>query len=147
MNIKILKLNKNNIKEWIKLRIKLWPDCTVEECQIEFNKYIESGNKYFYILGYSEGNAICFLEGRIRDYAEGCKTNRVGYLEGWYVHEDYRNKNIGKKLLNEFLNWCKARDITEIGSDALIDNEDSHNAHLATGFKEIERSIHYLMNI
>jgi len=40
----------------------------------------------FQILVAEEGSQfIGWVEVALRDYAEGCQTSPVGYLEGWYV--------------------------------------------------------------
>ena len=39
--------------------------------------------------------------------------------------------------------WAGERGYTEIASDAVIDNLLSERAHLALGFVEVERAIHF----
>jgi aminoglycoside 6'-N-acetyltransferase I len=39
--------------------------------------------------------------------------------------------------------WARDRGYREIASDAMIDNLISERAHLALGFKEVERAIHF----
>jgi len=82
------------------------------------------------------GRAVGFVELSIRNYAEDCETDRVAYLEGWYVIPEARRTGVGRALIAASEEWGRAQACTEFGSDALIDNEVSAAAHLATGFRE-----------
>lgn len=89
------------------------------------------------LLAFDEsGSAIGFVELSIRNYAEDCATNRVAYLEGWYVDPQARRQGIGAALVHAAENWGRAQGCTEFGSDALIDNDVSAAAHQALGFTE-----------
>jgi aminoglycoside 6'-N-acetyltransferase I len=82
------------------------------------------------------GTAIGFAELSIRSYAEECVTDRVAYLEGWYVDAEWRRRGVGKALVEAAEAWARAQGCTEFGSDALLDNETSAAAHVALGFEE-----------
>ena len=75
----------------------------------------------------------------IRNYAEDCVTDRVGYLEGWYVEPHARRTGVGRALAAAAEAWARAQGCTEFASDALIDNDVSAAAHLALGFEETAR--------
>jgi aminoglycoside 6'-N-acetyltransferase I len=72
----------------------------------------------------------------IRNYAEDCVTDRVAYLEGWYVAPEWRRHGVGKSLVEAAEAWARSQGCTEFGSDALLDNDTSAAAHLALGFEE-----------
>ncbi len=82
------------------------------------------------------GHVVGFAELSIRNYAEDCVTDRVAYLEGWYVVPDWRRRGVGKALVVAAETWARSQGCTEFGSDALIDNETSAAAHRALGFEE-----------
>ena len=82
------------------------------------------------------GESETFAELSIRNYAEDCVTDRVGYLEGWYVEPGARRKGVGRALVEAAERWARAQGCLEFGSDALIDNEISAAAHRALGFEE-----------
>lgn len=84
----------------------------------------------------ASGEALGFAELSIRNYAEDCVTNRVAYLEGWYVEPHARRTGIGAALVRAAEDWGRAQGCTEFASDALIDNEISAAAHKALGFDE-----------
>jgi uncharacterized damage-inducible protein DinB len=72
----------------------------------------------------------------IRNYAEDCETNRIAYLEGWYVEPEARRRGVGRALVQAGEEWGRRQGCTEFGSDALIDNDVSAVAHRALGFEE-----------
>jgi aminoglycoside 6'-N-acetyltransferase I len=67
----------------------------------------------------------------------------VGYLEGWYVVPEVRRQGIGAQLMAAAEDWARGQGCTEIASDALIDNENSHRAHRALGFEETGRVVNF----
>ena len=80
------------------------------------------------------------------DYVEGSNSNRTGYIEGIFVLEDYRKQEVAKSLLEKAFTYFKGVNVTEVGSDALIDNAISRSFHKRVGFKEVSRNIHYIYN-
>jgi len=82
------------------------------------------------------GHAIGMIELSIRPYAEGCETDRVAFVEGWYVEEEVRRTGVGAALIGAAESWARSQGCTELGSDAEVDNLSSAAAHLAIGFVE-----------
>lgn len=87
------------------------------------------------------GELVGFAELGIRNYAEGCETSPVAYLEGLYVEEAHRRSGVGRALVAAAERWAKEHGFTEMASDALIENDTSLTAHTAYGFEEVERII------
>lgn len=87
----------------------------------------------------SSGAAVGFAELSIRAYAEGCSSDRVAYLEGWYVVPDARRRGVGGALVRAAEQWASAQGCTEFGSDAELENTVSAAAHRALGFDEVVR--------
>lgn len=85
------------------------------------------------------GAALGFAELSIRNYAEDCATNRVAYLEGWYVEPHARRRGVGAALVRAAEDWGRAQGCTEFASDAELDNAISAAAHEALGFDETAR--------
>jgi aminoglycoside 6'-N-acetyltransferase I len=83
-----------------------------------------------------EAGVVGFVELSIRSYAEGCSTENVGFLEGWFVIPEYRRRGIGRALVSASELWARSEGCTEFASDALADNDLSAMAHRSLGFEE-----------
>jgi len=132
-----------------KLREALWPESTAKEHSQELAQIL-AGNApgtlpfVIFVAEASEGSLVGFLEAGLRSHAEGCDPSRsVGYVEGWYVAEEYRQRGIGKRLLAMAEDWAQSQGCVEMASDALIDNTLSQTAHERLGFQVVERSVHF----
>ena len=82
------------------------------------------------------GEVVGFCELSIRAYAEGCRSDRVGYLEGWYVAPGERRRGVGRELVAAAERWARDQGCAEFASDAAVDNTASSAAHLALGFSD-----------
>src|SRR5205807_8206004 len=85
------------------------------------------------------GQPVGFAELSIRAYAEGCRTDRVAYLEGWYVVPEARNEGVGHALIAAAEAWGRSQGCVEFASDAELTNDASAAAHTALGFVEVGR--------
>jgi aminoglycoside 6'-N-acetyltransferase I len=139
----IRRISKRDAADWERMRHVLWP-CEPGEHAREIEAFF-AGNTHdpaeVFIAIDSTGLTIGFAEFSIRTHVAGCETDRVAYLEGWYVEEFSRGKGAGAALVRAGEAWARARGITEMGSDAEIDNVHSAAAHEALGFTEVERVI------
>jgi aminoglycoside 6'-N-acetyltransferase I len=125
---------------WIAMRAALWPDD--DTLAVEAQKYFDGTIRGVLevLMAFDEsGRALGFAELNIRPYAEGAWTERVAYLEGWYVVDDARRQGVGAALIRAAEHWGRAQGCTEFASDALLENEVSEHAHKALGFTEVER--------
>lgn len=131
--------------DWLRMRLALWPesspDCHLEEMEAIFSNL--SATPVFVAEDGTE--AVCgFLEASLHSSAEGCDTGQpVGYIEGWYVDPKYRRQGIGAILVHMAEAWAILQGCQEMASDCLIDNTASLEAHLALGYHETERLIHF----
>jgi aminoglycoside 6'-N-acetyltransferase I len=135
--------------ELAKMRELLWPDAPLEEHLNEIDATIAcwmSGTLPVAILVAQEedGALIGFLEVGLRSHADGCDPSHpVGYVEGWFVQEKFRNRGVGRELRRSAEDWARAQGCLEMASDALIDNETSQRAHVALGFDIVDRCVHF----
>ena len=132
-----------------RLREALWPESSAEEHACELASIL-AGNApgllplVILVAEASDGSLAGFLELGLRSHAEGCDpSHAVGYVEGWYVAGDHRQRGIGKKLLAAAEDWARRQGWPEIASDAVIDNEVSQRVHERLGFSVVERSVHF----
>lgn len=114
---------------------------SVKELEQEFIDALLKGETVFF-LKYDGTLPVGFAECTLRhDYVEGTKTSPVGYLEGIYIKENYRNKGYVKELLAECEAWAKSHGCSEFASDCEIDNTYSYRFHKAVHFTEANRII------
>lgn len=124
---------------WLAMRSALWPESAVQSHAKDIRAYFDGTvHEPLQVLMAvdDEGKVIGLAELSIRNYAEGCETNRVAYLEGWYVEPHSRRRGIGAALLKAAEDWGVAQGCTEFASDSQLDNDVSARAHHALGFQE-----------
>ena len=125
---------------WVRMREALWPEEGASPHGREVEQFFAGALRLpleVLIAEDVDGRAIGFAELSIRPYAEGCETDRVAFLEGWYVEPEHRRRGAGRALVKAAEEWAAAQGCTEFGSDALIDNTASAAAHAAVGFEEV----------
>lgn len=89
------------------LAIRMWQDSTISDLEHEFEQIINSNNAVVF-MNFIDVNPIGFAQCQLRtDYVEGTETSPVGYLEGIFILEEYRNKGYAKELLSACENWAK----------------------------------------
>ena len=91
--------------------------------------------------------AIGFLEMSLRNIVDGCSTSPVAYIEGQFVHADYRGLGLGRLLTEKAVAWAKEQGCSEIGTDALLTNEAAQVFHKRMGFEEVDRVIGFRMDV
>jgi aminoglycoside 6'-N-acetyltransferase I len=128
--------------EWRRMRHELWPEGSLAQHQQDIDRYFAGDRREpaEVLLAFTAGTAaVGFAELSIRNIVDGCSTDRVAYLEGWYVDPNSRRNGIGRALIQAAGEWATRQGCTEFGSDADVDNDVSHAAHLRLGFEETGR--------
>lgn len=137
----IKKAGNTDLEILANLAVLMWKNNSVNKLINEFSEIMSNGRSQFF-LKYENGMPIGFAQCQLRyDYVEGTKTTPVGYLEGIFVKESYRNKGYAKELLTECEAWAKENGCHEFASDCEIDNIDSFHFHTAMNFTEANRII------
>ncbi|MFN8595460.1 MAG: aminoglycoside 6'-N-acetyltransferase [Anaerolineae bacterium] len=139
----IRRLETRDQSEWLRMRLTLWPDHTADEHRAEMLTLSADDSMITFVADRGDGALGGFIEAGQRQYGEGCDTSPVGYIEGWYVDADLREQGIGRSLVEAAEQWALAQGYSEMGSDTWLDNEVSYRAHLALGYEEAERLIHF----
>ncbi len=128
------------------MRKGIWPEAPDEYLDFDLDDILASEvDAVFFAL--VEGSPVGMIEARIREYGEGCETSPVGYIEGWFVQEDYRGKGVAGVLTQAAENWAREKGCTEMASDTWLDNETSIRAHLKLGYEEVERLVHFVKKL
>ena len=123
---------------WIDMRSQLWPESR-DTHQSEVDRFFAGRARdpvAALIARDDTGRALGFTELSFRSYAEGCETDNVAFLEGWFVIPDARGRGVGGALIAACEDWARSQGCTEFASDAQPDNHASIAAHLALGFSD-----------
>jgi aminoglycoside 6'-N-acetyltransferase I len=127
----------------------LWPSGSTEEHGKEVRSLIDGTAKLTMPIAVLVAEAdsdgvVGFVEVDLRSHADGCDpAQSVGYVEGWYVTEEYRRSGVGAKLIAAAEEWARGFGCVEMGSDAVIDNVVSQRAHAALGYEVVDRCVHF----
>jgi aminoglycoside 6'-N-acetyltransferase I len=141
--MKIRPVDVRDQAEWLRMRLALWPYAGHTEHMKEMSQYLVDSSQAVFVADRGDGRLAGFLEAGSRSVADGCDSQPVGYIEGWYVDADVRQQGVGRTLVEAAENWARQCGYREMASDCLIDNSTSFKAHLRLGYQEANRLIHF----
>lgn len=129
---------KADFKEWTNMRHALWryhmKFVLCAEMK-EIYQAVEEGKRMVYLAKENE-QCAGFIELSLRENAIACTTSPVGFIEGWFVKEEYRGKGVGKMLVQAGEEWAKKMGCTEMASDTTTRYFPlSPTAHKALGYE------------
>jgi len=146
--MEIRKVHPDEHDSWLLLRELLWPDHTREELKREQQELLgDPQRNCVFVAALPNGELIGFVEVSLRDWAKGCTTRPVGYIEGWCVQPDHKRSHVGRHLIEAAESWAASRGCTEMGSDAELRNEVSQLAHHALGYSEATRLVCFIKKL
>jgi aminoglycoside 6'-N-acetyltransferase I len=122
------------------MRHAFWPDGSEAEHAGEIAAFLEGrAREPLAVLIAEDGSRepLGFAELSIRPCAEGCRTTRVAYLEGWYVVPQARRRGVGRALVAAAEAWARSQGCSEFASDTALANDAGAAAHRAVGFVEV----------
>lgn len=152
--VRVRTLKATDREVWLELRSRLWGHHPAEELAREVDTYLRGdgfetaahGALPSTVLLAERGSptrVVGFAEVDLRPLADGCRTQPVGYLEGWYVVPEERRQGVGKALFQAAEQWARDHGCTEMASDTRADNAEGLAAHRALGYEETHRLIHF----
>jgi len=131
-------------EEWLRLRRVLWPHHDPTELDAEAREiasHLETTPVF--VAERPDGGLCGMVEVAIRREAIGCTTDRVGYLEGWFVDPAWRLRGVGGLLVEQAEAWARAQGCTEMASDMTPGYPASPGAHQALGYRDVKHTIHF----
>ena len=151
MTPRIRAAQASDLEDLTAMRCLLWPTATEEEHRAELEAYFRGEplttlpHTIFVAEGPESSRTLAgFAEVDLRSHADGCDPTRpVGYLEGWFVHEQMRRSGVGAALVHAAEDWARSHGCREMASDTWIDQQVSADAHQALGFEVVDRCIHF----
>lgn len=132
-------VSPSDAETWVRMRTGLWPDASAGEHAREVAEFFAGAltEPAAVLLAIDEdASAVGLVELSIRATAEGCRTNRIAYVEGWYVAPEARRSGVGRALIEAAEDWGRAHGCEELASDTEVANETSARAHRALGFED-----------
>jgi aminoglycoside 6'-N-acetyltransferase I len=128
---------------WLRMRMALWSDSDRQEEMEQITQFLAGSSlpdlQAAFVCPKPEGGLCGLVEVSIHTSAPGCKTDRIGYLEAWYVDPDWRGQGIGRALVEQAERWAREQGCLEMASDTTPFYLISPKAHAALGYEETER--------
>lgn len=144
MNVRVRKMDIDDVPVWARMRHALWGRLTIDEHVEDIRAMRESSLGVRSYIGFFEtGVAAGFAEVRIRSYANGCTRQPVPFLEGIWIEPEHRRSGVGTLLIDFISRELREEGFIELCSDAGIDNIQSHLSHSAWGFEETQRVVFF----
>lgn len=144
MKNKVRLLHPTDSTEWLRMRLALWPHIDVAGQHAEMAEIWRTFDQQPVFVAEVEGSQptqLCgLMEVAIHTEAPGCVTNRIGYLEAWYVDPDLRQHGLGRQLVEAAEAWARTQGCTEMASDTTADYPLSPTAHQHLGYHIVERT-------
>ena len=129
--------------EWLRLRHSLWPHHSPADLDAELAQLLNDRRSRTFVAEVFQGRLCGIIEVTLRDAAEGCTSHPVGYIEGWIVDLEHRNRGIGRRLAESGETWARERGCTEMASDTSLDYADSPAVHAAIGYDKVGVTLHF----
>ncbi len=135
--------------EWLRMRMALWPDSTLEKEASEIAHFLAGPPRPVlptlhaaFVCPRPDAGLCGLVEVSIHVTAPGCTTDRIGYLEAWYVDRDWRGHGVGRELVQAAEDWARMHGCREMASDTDPSYPVSPVAHAALGYQEVARFFH-----
>ena len=123
MSYTIRRATHEDKPEWLRMRQGLWTDAPLDYLSLDLDTLLTSPNAAVFVASHTDGKLVAFIEVRLREYAEGCESSPVGYIEAWYVDEHSRGQKVGRELAYAAEGWAREKGMIEMASDTWLDNE------------------------
>lgn len=135
-----------DVQTLVHLMHKLWPDASVAELLAEVRLGLRSDKMRYFLAVTDEPIGFCQMSFRY-DYVPGATDEPTAFIEGIYVVGPERDNDVATKLIETAAVYALSHGCSELASDTEIDNTGSQQFHERVGFREVERTVHYIKKI
>ena len=146
MEITIRRVTPEDKAEWLRMRKGVWPEAPDDYLDYDMDDVLSS-DRYAVFFALIDGVPSGMIEAHLREFAEGCFSSPVGYIEAWFVDENLRGTGVAGVLTQAAEDWARERGCTDMASDTWLDNEASIRAHVKMGYYETERLVHFVKKL
>ncbi|NJN80465.1 MAG: GNAT family N-acetyltransferase [Anaerolineales bacterium] len=146
MQIEIRKVTAAEKEAWLQMRKGVWPEADDDYLLYDMDEILASEIDLIF-MAFINDQPAGMIETSVREYAEGCESSPVGYIEAWFVYGDFRRTGVAGVLVQAAENWAREKGCTEMGSDTWLDNEASIRAHQKLGYHEVDRLVHFMKQL
>jgi len=145
--LSVLPVEEKRLPDWLRMRRELYPDTPKHMHEVEMNEILNQPATQQCFLALKDEKPVGFIEASIRDWAEGCESKNVGYIESVYADEFFRRLGVGEAMCLMAETWARQRGATEMGSDVDVSNDTAFSWHRDMGYQEAGRSIHMIKKL
>ncbi|MEQ8770496.1 MAG: GNAT family N-acetyltransferase [Phycisphaerales bacterium] len=141
MAVTVSPLTPDDAPAWAAMRRELGVEWIIDNIDAMVASYLATGTidhlPHVVLIAKDDAGSVGFAEVSLRQFAEGCETSPVGYLEGWFVAKRTRGSGVGRALVDAGVAWARERGCREFASDAELHNAASLAAHEKLGFDPV----------
>jgi aminoglycoside 6'-N-acetyltransferase I len=141
--VNVRRYREDDWGEWLRMSKALFTGTIDDDHTSDMTVFLARQDAQVFIAERPDGSICGYVEAGARSIADGCSTSPVGYIEAWYVDPDVRREGYGRALLEAAESWAVEQGYREMASDALLENDVSHEAHKRSGYVEVDRVITY----
>ena len=129
LNYKLFDLEYNNFDPALNMQ---WTFS--ERGKTYFKKLIEEGTVW---VAEDNNKVIGYLAGSVEG-TPSYATKSIAELDNFYIDKEYRKKGIGKKLVQEFKEYCMKLGVEEMKVTASSKNMNAREFYKYIGFEDFE---------
>lgn len=137
--MQIRQASEEDFESWLQLRMEFWPETPPEQHRQDIGAILAAPAETAFLGIGPTGEPVGLIEVSLRQWAEGCRTSPVGYVEGWYMAPHRRKNGEGAQLMRAAEEWARAQGCSEMASDADLSNDTSAAAHQRLGYAVVAR--------
>jgi ribosomal protein S18 acetylase RimI-like enzyme len=111
----------------------------LKQIKLDVKRYIRlNPNKATFFVAESERQLIGYIWGNVNQ-RKGKVLDKIGFIEDWFVKEEYRGKKVGISLWNEMLKWFRKKRCNGIELESFVTNYEAIDIYHKFGF--IDRTL------